>query len=189
MLDSGMSPSPCPFWEEVGKSRIVPSGSGRWHCEFHLVLSVPLPRPCLSSSLTYRQHGPAGNQRQLCAQAVQCVSSRQQERRFGVRETKVSDEQQMVFPFASNVYESMIWQKNMEASKSDWVSSFARPVQQLEAESESTQLALSTPDNQSVTWVTQSWYDLVMAQFACLIGKWTQVKTAASIWKGIARLP
>ncbi len=72
----GMSLSLCPFWEEVGKSHIIPSGSGRRHCEFHLVLSVPLPRPCLSSSLTCWQHGPAGNQRQMCAHAVHRSSSR-----------------------------------------------------------------------------------------------------------------
>lgn len=44
--------APRPFRQDVGKSHIIPSGSGRRHYEFHLVLSVPLPRPCLNSSLT-----------------------------------------------------------------------------------------------------------------------------------------
>lgn len=54
-LDSG--DAQCPLWEEAGKSHIIPSGSGRQRYEFHLVLSVPLPRPCLSSSLTCWQQG------------------------------------------------------------------------------------------------------------------------------------
>lgn len=65
-----------PFRQDVGKSHIIPSGSGRWHYEFHLVLSVPLPRPCLDSSLTCWRHRPSGNQRQMCTHAEHRSSSR-----------------------------------------------------------------------------------------------------------------
>lgn len=66
----------CPLWEKAGKSHVIPSGSGRWHYEFHLVPCMPLPRPCLSSSLICWQHGPAGNQRQMWTHAVHRSSSR-----------------------------------------------------------------------------------------------------------------
>lgn len=137
----GMSLSLCPFREEVGKSHIFPSGSGRRNCEFHLVLSVPLPRPCLSSSLTCWQHGPVGNQRQMCTRAVHRSSSRyrKDDLASGTQQWMMSsrwcfpshqtrtNQESCVCPVNNDVNV-----KNMVANKSDWASCIARPFQKLD---------------------------------------------------------
>ncbi len=77
----------CSFWEEVDKSHIILSGSGRRH----RVPSGPLGAPAtslpqlLTHMLTARAHWKSEADVRSCS-ASQLISL--QERRFGVRETK-----------------------------------------------------------------------------------------------------